>query len=84
MAFGLPLVTTHVGGVASMVCDGVEARVVPTNDPAALANAIYEIIENPSIRYQIGVVGREFARKNFDIRNTARSYEILYNRLLQT
>jgi len=83
MAFGLPLITTNVGGVALMVHNGVEARVVPMNNPVALAYAIIEFIENPCVRFHMSVAGREFARKNFDIRNTSRSYEMLYKRLLK-
>jgi len=83
MSFGLPLVTTRVGGVASMARDRVEALVVPCNDPLALANAIRELIRNPALRLSLGEAGRIFVKNNFDVRDTASRYEKLYQQLLQ-
>jgi glycosyltransferase involved in cell wall biosynthesis len=40
MAAGLPVVATSVGGTAELVDDGVTGRLVPADDPAALAAAL--------------------------------------------
>lgn len=83
MSFGLPLITTLVGGVASMVSDGVEAKIVPVDDAAELARAIIELIKKPDLRYNIGEKGRDFAREHFNILNTAHDYKTIYAKLLQ-
>lgn len=40
MVVGTPAIATFVGGIPSMLEDGVEGKLVPSGDPAALAGAI--------------------------------------------
>ncbi|MFN8549754.1 MAG: glycosyltransferase, partial [Candidatus Eisenbacteria bacterium] len=40
MAAGRPVVTTPVGGLAALVEDGVQGRLIPVGDPRALADAL--------------------------------------------
>ncbi len=46
-ALGLPIVATAVGGVPEMVHDGVDALLTPPDDPAALAQAILRLLQEP-------------------------------------
>ena len=50
MAVGLPVVVTDVGGMREAVTDGVEGRVVPPRDPAALAAALLELAADATAR----------------------------------
>ena len=43
-AYGRPVVTTDVGGLAEAVPDGEAGLVVPPNDPAALADALVRFV----------------------------------------
>jgi phosphatidylinositol alpha-mannosyltransferase len=45
LAAGTPLVATDLAGYRSVVTDGVEGRLVPPGDPAALARAIGQALE---------------------------------------
>jgi len=59
MASGLPCVSTEVGtGTSWVVRDGVTGRVVPPQDPAALAAALRELVDNPEKRRVMGQAGR--------------------------
>lgn len=40
---GLPIISTNVGGISSLVKDGVEGVLVPANDPWQMADAIIEL-----------------------------------------
>ena len=45
LAAGLPAAVTAVGGVPDVITDGVEGRLVPPQDPDALAGAISELLD---------------------------------------
>ncbi len=62
MAAGIPVVATRSGGCEEMVVDGVTGRLVPVKNPAALSQAIIELIGSPSKRVLMGLNGsRRFA-----------------------
>ncbi|MGC8781547.1 MAG: glycosyltransferase [Anaerolineae bacterium] len=67
MASGLPCVTTEVGtGTSWVVQDGVTGRVVPPNDPAALADALRPLLADGNLREQMGRAGRARVLAGFD------------------
>jgi L-malate glycosyltransferase len=47
MAASLPVVATDVGGNAEAVQNGVNGFIVPSDDSAALSEAITRLISNP-------------------------------------
>jgi glycosyltransferase involved in cell wall biosynthesis len=47
LAVGTPVVATRVGGSSEIVRDGETGRLVPPNDPAALASAILDCLRHP-------------------------------------
>ena len=46
---GTPAIATFVGGIPSVLCDGVDGRLVPCSDPAVLAAMIDYYFSNPSV-----------------------------------
>jgi glycosyltransferase involved in cell wall biosynthesis len=66
MASGLPVVVTTVGANPDVVRDGVDGRVVPSHDPAALADALEQLVRDPALRARMGASARERARTGFD------------------
>jgi glycosyltransferase involved in cell wall biosynthesis len=60
MRAGVPLVTTGVGGLGSLVGDA--AMVVPVGDVAALRYAIETVIDNPARRRRMADLGLARAR----------------------
>jgi glycosyltransferase involved in cell wall biosynthesis len=61
LAAGVPLVVTAAAG--SVARDGIEGRIVPERDPAALADAIESVIENRDQRAKLAAAARERARE---------------------
>ena len=58
MAFGLPVVATAAGGIPEAVEDGITGRVVPPGQPAALADALAEVLADDERRRSLGGAGR--------------------------
>ncbi len=47
---GIPIVATRVGGASMSIDHGSNGYLVPTEDPAALADAIQKLVDQPSLR----------------------------------
>jgi glycosyltransferase involved in cell wall biosynthesis len=58
MAFARPVVATAAGGIPEAVEDGVTGRVVPPRQPAALADALAEVLQDEERRIALGAAGR--------------------------
>ena len=82
MAVGLPVVTTRVGGNPEIVVDGQTGRLVPSENPQALAGAIVGMCRNHQAWPEMGRSGRRRVEQHFDIRNTVHKYETLYREVL--
>ncbi|MBI4716323.1 MAG: glycosyltransferase family 4 protein [Planctomycetes bacterium] len=61
-ARSLPVIATNVGGIPSSVRDGEDGLLVPTRDPAALAQAMTRIISDGELRRGLIERGRERVR----------------------
>lgn len=59
MALGVPVVATDVGGMPELITDGVSGRLVSPSDPAALARALKDTLDDPSA----GLAYAEAARR---------------------
>jgi glycosyltransferase involved in cell wall biosynthesis len=62
-ACGLAQITTRESG--DVVVDGYNGRIIPPNDPDALAEAILDFYKNPGKLRLMGVNGRQRVRENF-------------------
>lgn len=65
MAWGVPVIASRIGGLPEVVLDGQTGRLVPPDDPDALANAMAELLANPRERERLGYAGRIRARDCF-------------------
>ena len=81
MATGLPIVATAIDGNAEAVTSGENGLLVPAGEPAALAQAIVELLRNPSQAAQMGQVGRTRVSA-FGARKMVEEIAELYTQLL--
>jgi glycosyltransferase involved in cell wall biosynthesis len=61
MGLGRPVVTTARGGTSEYVQDGVNALVVPSDDPAAIASCVGRLARDEGLRARIRAGGRRTA-----------------------
>jgi glycosyltransferase involved in cell wall biosynthesis len=77
MAAGTPIVATAVGGVPEVLDGGRAGRLVPYGDPAALAEALREVVDDPTGAQTRVRAGRERVRE-FDWSIAAERHRALY------
>ena len=64
------------------MADGRSGLLVPPHDPAALAEAIRTLVEDPGRRVRMGLAGQALARERFSIQTHARALQDRYDRWL--
>lgn len=79
MAMGVPVVGTGVGGLYSLIEDGVTGLMVPANDSVALADAIWRILHNKEERQDMARAARELIENEFSSDHVAERLEDYYS-----
>jgi glycosyltransferase involved in cell wall biosynthesis len=83
MATSLPIVATEVGGIPELVKDGDNGLLVASRDPAALARAIQQLVDNPEESRQMGERGRKRMEEQFTLERKIRETEQICSDLLK-
>ena len=81
-AAGVPVVATRVGGLAELVDDGRTGILVNFGDEAALAQALGELVSDPSLARRLGDAGQDRVESRYSLRRMANEYQLHYNDLL--
>lgn len=84
MAARKPVVATAVGGIPEMVVDGVTGFLVPPGSPAALAQSIIRILNDPQLAETMGQAGRQRVEKQFSVEQYVENVEKVYLELLDS
>jgi glycosyltransferase involved in cell wall biosynthesis len=65
MAAGVPVVASAVGGIPDQVRHGEDGLLVPPGDPAALGDAVLELLGDPGLARRMGAAGSRKAATDF-------------------
>ncbi|MDE5786422.1 MAG: glycosyltransferase family 4 protein [Duncaniella sp.] len=79
MAWQMPVIATRVGGIPSVVHDGVNGILITPGDTAALADAITAVVNRPDMRRDMGVRSREMAAA-YSTQEVVKSLSKIYSR----
>jgi glycosyltransferase involved in cell wall biosynthesis len=82
-ACGRPLIATDVPGCREIARQGVNALLVPPDDPNALADAIETLTNDREMRLRFGSAGRKLVVDEFSSAKIGREVVALYARLLK-
>lgn len=82
MAAGLPVIATASEGALEIIEDRVTGKLVPLDNPEALAQAIEDLIDDPLERERLGRNALVAARERFSLARMARDTEQVYREVL--
>ena len=84
MAAGLPCLTTELGtGTSFVVQDGVTGRVVPPQQPEALAEVVQHLATQPELCRKMGQAGQARARREFSLAQMVERVQGVYTAVLR-
>lgn len=83
MLMGVPVVSTNVGGVSSLLVENKEGLLVQNGDSYALAGAILEIYNNPDKASEIGANARKRGLKRNNTEKICANLLGIYRQILQ-
>ena len=82
MAQKVPVIVTDIGGMPELVRDNQDGLVVPANDSHALARALMQMYEEPSLRKRLTENALKSIKENFNIQTTIKEVIALFERLI--
>lgn len=83
MAAGLPVVASRVGGIPELITSGVNGVLVPPGDAAALAGAVLDLMDRPSVANGLGVAARAHVAQTYSFDRMVASFETLYRTAIE-
>jgi glycosyltransferase involved in cell wall biosynthesis len=69
MAHGKPVVATRVGGIPELVQDQETGYLVDRGDTETMSNKVLTLLNDASLREQMGSKGKHIARQKFNLRD---------------
>jgi len=78
MAFGLPIITTRVGGLKDLIVPGKHGFLSDSRDPGTVADLIQQVIADPGLWRTLSRNAHEYARDNLVGSSVARQMLDIY------
>lgn len=79
---GLPVISTNVGGISSLIIDKENGFLIPSNDPYQGAYLIELLYKDKNLNIQIGNIAKRDAKKRHDRKEIIQSITNIYNNVL--
>jgi glycosyltransferase involved in cell wall biosynthesis len=83
MSLGLPVVACRTGGLQEIVAHRETGLLVPPGDSAQMANAMIQILSNPSLAKRMGQAGKSRVQELFTTNKMTASFADFYDTLLK-
>lgn len=80
---GMPIVSTMVGGIATLVRNGVDGDLLPANDPWQLANAIVELAKDKERMKEYSINSRQHALARHNPKSILKQLLACYQNLIK-
>lgn len=80
---GVPVIATNVGGIPTLLKDGMAGWLVPSNDPFQMAYLIKMLSKNLSLNIEKGLIGKNIAKQRHDKVEIVDELIKIYNTLIE-
>ena len=81
MSFGIPVISTKVGGIPELIEDEVSGFLIKPGDIHALQNRLEQLASDLGMRNRIGSAGKEIIKQRFSKDVVLPKLELLYESL---
>tara|TARA_B110000444_G_scaffold86897_1_gene82140 strand:- start:10182 stop:12725 length:2544 start_codon:yes stop_codon:yes gene_type:complete len=81
--FGIPVISTDVGGVSEIIIHNKTGKLTKSEDPMEISELILEIIKNDKYK-EMKITSKENARRKFSLENMLDRTERMYNEVIST
>lgn len=82
MAWGLPIISSPVGGIPDIITDGQEGFLVPPDDIPAISEAIQRFVENRDLLREMSTQARRRA-ESFSLEKYRQNLKAVYEAVLE-
>jgi glycosyltransferase involved in cell wall biosynthesis len=82
MSFGLPVITSNVGGGTELIEHERSGLHFKSGDPIALARAIERLAEHPNLCNTLGITAFDELKKRFSLKNEAEGFLTVFRELI--
>ncbi len=82
MAYGVPVIATHTGGLPEVVEDGVSGYLSPVGDTTAMADKAIELLSSPARYASMSAAAQNIAQSKFCVDVVVPQYEQFYKHCL--
>ncbi len=79
---GAPVLATHVGGISSLIKDGVSGILFPANDPYTLATLLKKIVQEKGLAEALGNEARKQALQRHNPEHIKQTLVQIYRRII--
>jgi glycosyltransferase involved in cell wall biosynthesis len=83
MAFGLPVITTRVGGLPDFFEDGKMGLFLDNRDPEHIAEKVKYLLERPELMQEMSKYNFEYAKEHFYASNVAKRLETIIDQVIK-
>ncbi|MBN3039332.1 MAG: glycosyltransferase family 4 protein [Candidatus Omnitrophica bacterium] len=81
-AMGLPIVASDVGGVYTLVKDGINGFLVRPQEPQGIADAVLKLIRDKELAKRFGQQGKHQVEESFNLSQMVDGIEQVYERMV--
>lgn len=80
---GIPVLSTHVGGISTLIEDGVSGLLFPTNDPYTLSGLIMKVVQEEGLATSLSNAEKKIAAARHNPNEIKKTILSIYNQIMK-